>query len=164
MNRYDITDIRQMLERYYRGATTEAEESMLRAYFAGDDVDSGLEADRDIFLSLSDTESIGVPEDLADRLSGEIDKWDAREKRKIRFTFRSISIAASLAVLMAVGAWYMQEPKTTGQQLSPEEAYAQTEKALTIFAKALDKSMDGIETVDRTSEKINIQINTYLQQ
>ena len=56
MNRYDITDIRQVLERYYRGDTTEAEESMLRAYFAGDDVDSGLEADRDIFLSLSRSE------------------------------------------------------------------------------------------------------------
>lgn len=164
MNKFDINDIRKLLEQYYRGATTEAEESVLKEYFAGDDVDAELKADRDIFRSLSDTDDIDVPDDLADRLSVEIDNWDRREKRSFRFTVRAVSIAASLALLVALGAWFMQQPKTTGQQLSPEEAYAQTEKALTIFAKALDKSIDGLESVDQTTEKINLQINTHLKQ
>lgn len=164
MNKFDINDIRKLLEQYYRGATTEAEEGVLKEYFAGDDVDAELKADRDIFRSLSDTDDIDVPDDLADRLSVEIDNCDRREKRSFRFTVRAVSIAASLALLVALGAWFMQQPKTTGQQLSPEEAYAQTEKALTIFAKALDKSIDGLESVDQTTEKINLQINTHLKQ
>jgi len=164
MNDTNINDIKQLLERYYDGSTSEADERRLRVYFAGDNVADDLTADKDMFLSLSGEGNVSVPDDLGDRISNGIDKWDALEKRRRRFTFRAVlSLAASLAVLMAIGVWFMQQPKTTGQQLSPEEAYAQTEKALQIFARALDKSVDGIETVDRTTEKINSQINTNLQ-
>jgi len=164
MNNTDINDIKQLLDRYYDGCTNEADERRLHAYFASDDVADELAADRDIFLSLSDDSRIVVPEDLGDRLSAEIDKWDTREKLRRRFTLRAfISAAASLAVILTIGVWFMQQPKTTQQQLSPEEAYAQTEKALLIFARALNKSIDGIETVDRTAEKINTQINNNLQ-
>lgn len=164
MNDTNINDIKQLLGRYYDGSSSEADERKLRAYFAGDDVADELTADKDIFLSLSGEDNISVPTDLSDRICSEIYKWDAREKRRRRFVFRAvISIAASLAVLLTIGVWFMQQPKTTGQQLSPEEAYAQTEKALKIFAKALDKSSEGIETLDQTNEKIKSQINTNLQ-
>ena len=58
----------------------------------------------------------------------------------------------------------MRQPVTPESTLSPEEAYAQTEKALMIFANALDKSIEGIETVDQTTERINYQLNTHLKQ
>lgn len=165
MNENKTSHIKQLLERYYDGTTNDAEEKQLREYFAGEDVADELIADRDILRSLSDDSDIDVPADLGSRLSCEIDKWDAREKRRKRFTFGAITgIAASLAIALAVGAWFMRQPVTPESTLSPEEAYAQTEKALMIFANALDKSIEGIETVDQTTERINYQINTHLKQ
>lgn len=165
MNNIDIDDIKQLLDRYYDGSSNYADEHRLRAYFSGYDVADELATDKDIFLSLSDKSRGEVPEDLGDRISAEIDNWNEREKLKRRFTFRTlISIAASLAVAVTIGVWFMQQPVSTRQQLSPEEAYAQTEKALIIFAKAIDKSVNGIENFDRTTNKIDMQINSHLKQ
>lgn len=171
MSANNISEIRELLDRYYDGNTTEAEEMTLREYFTReDDIPADLEADRLMFKNITASPEQEIPEGLSERLQAKIDEWDASEKaaketrKRIRIPRFSViaGIAASLLVLISIGI-YLQRPITpTATEPTPEEAYAQTEKALRIFANAIDKSMEQIETVEETSAKVNRQINRQL--
>lgn len=177
MNGNNITEIKKLLDRYYNGETTEAEEKQLACYFAGEDVADELFAEKEIFLQLMNAAEPQIPMGLEARLEGAIDSWEAAERkaaenrRRIRpMSIRAIvSIAASLILVVALGVFFAKSNIPTADlhaesNVTPEEAYQQTEKALRIFANALDKSMDGMETVNETSEKIQRQVNSSLEQ
>lgn len=175
MNEKRINNIRQLLDKYYRGETSDSEEDILRHYFANEDVDSQLEPDKEMFLQLlSAASNLPIPEGLESRLSTAIDTRAASEKqtianrKKIRpLSWRSIaSIAASLAVILSLGFYF--DKTTTSHQalmesdLTPEETYEQTEKALMIFAEALNKGVDGMTTVVHASHKVRMQVDSSL--
>lgn len=176
MNEYNITEIKELLDRYYNGETTEMEEMTLRRYFAGDDVADELLAEKEMFRQLDEAADSPVPMGLEERLSGAIDSWEAAEHRAAanRRRFRPmnlravIGIAASLILVMALAIFLPRHSDSAQLQaqsdLTPEEAYAQTEKALMIFANALNTSMEGMETVAETSEKVHNQVETQLKQ
>lgn len=171
MSANNISEIRELLDRYYDGNTTETEEMTLREYFTQDvDIPADLEADRLMFSNITASPEQEIPEGLNERLQAKIDEWNTAEKaaketrKRIRIPRLSViaGIAASLLVLISIGI-YLQRPITPkATEPTPEEAYAQTEKALRIFANAIDKSMEQIETVEETSAKINRQINRQL--
>ncbi len=171
MSANNISEIRELLDRYYDGNATETEEMKLREYFTREDnIPADMEADRLIFNNITAIPGQEIPEGLSERLQAKINEWDAAEKaanetrKRIRIPRLGVitGIAASLLVLISIGI-YLQHPTTpTATEPTPEEAYAQTEKALRIFANAIDKSMEQIETVEKTSAKVNRQINRQL--
>lgn len=171
MSANNISEIRELLDRYYDGNTTETEEMTLRAYFTQEDnIPADLEADRLMFNNITASPEQEIPEGLNERLLAKIDEWNAAEKaatktrKRIRIPRLGVitGIAASLIVLISIGICLQQPTTPTAIEPTPEEAYAQTEKALRIFANAIDKSMEQIETVEKTSAKVNRQINRQL--
>ena len=63
----DNPEIDLLLARFYEGTATEAEENMLKAYFAREDVPPRLRTDQAFFRQLARTD-IPLPEGLGDRL------------------------------------------------------------------------------------------------
>lgn len=177
MNEKKIGNIHRLLDKYYRGETSESEENLLRHYFANEDIDPQLKADGEMFRQFSSVASdLPIPEGLESRLSTAIDTLAASEKqatanrKKIRpLSWRTIaSIAASLAVILSLGFYFdnnntASHPALTESDLTPQETYAQTEKALMIFAEALNKGVDGMTTVAHTSHKVRMQVDSTLQ-
>ena len=166
MNEYNKTDIRRILDLYYEGKTSASEEAALRDYFGRPDTDPEFDDDKMFFNALAgDDNSTEVPADLEERLSHAIDSWQESEQKakttRRRFKFISlrpaIGIAASIAVLFAIGAMLLDNRTQTGEPADtftdPMEAYAETQRVLTLFANTIDKSMQGIETADRSQDK-----------
>ena len=164
MNEYNKTDIRRLLDLYYEGKSSASDEAALRDYFARPDTDPELDDDKMFFNALAgDDNSTKVPADFEERLSHAIDSWQESERKAVaarsRFKFISfrpaIGIAASIAVLFAIGAMLLnnqnREPADTFTD--PMEAYAETQRVLTLFANTIDKSMQGMETADRSQDK-----------
>lgn len=156
-------DIRRLLDRFYNGEATEAEERVLRELLEQTTAEE-FEADRLILKGLE--QSLKVPDELGERLSKAIDGWEAadmaaeRRRRLLKpIIWRRVAgIAASVAILVGVGLTMNRgihgdrtEMATTSGDHA--EAYAATEKALTIFAKALNKGMDGVEFAEQVSDK-----------
>ncbi len=160
----DNNELRTLLDRFYGGEATEAEERQMRELLETTTGEE-FEADKRIIAGLE--QSVPVPDGLEDRLSRAIDGWEAAEKmaeRKRRMMpkapmwWRVAGIAASVAIMVGVGMTMNRgqhggtgEPADTFSD--PQEACAATEKALTIFAKALNKSMDGVEFAEQVSDK-----------
>lgn len=169
-----VNEIEELLARYYEGATSEAEEKELKRYFSEDEVPAHLLADKEFFMqmALNACPEPRVPDGLGDRLSSMIDEWDTRERRtlkvnKHRRTLRLqwiASIAASLLLLFSVGM-YLYLPSTTSAPEdtcgTPEEAYAQAQKALVMLSASLNKGMNEVETVKETTSKV--RENVYQQ-
>ena len=151
MNENNKNDIRHILDLYYEGKSSADDEALLREYFAGDEVD-------DEFASIE------VPSDLEQRLNAAVDSWADSEKQKVesKRQFRlvkfipTIGIAASIAILFVIGSLVMnigqtREPADTFT--NPEDAYAETQRVLALFAGTLDKGTEGLEIADQGREK-----------
>lgn len=172
MSANNISEIRNLLRKYYDGSTTEAEEMRLREYFTSSvDIPEDLEADRMLFSHVASTADPELPIGLDERLQAKIDEWEAAEKRatatrkRIRLPRPSVitGIAASMLLLLSLGFYLMRPAKSApANEPTPQEVYAQTEKALLIFANAVDKSMEQMENVEETSAKVNRQLNLQL--
>ena len=167
MNTYSKPEIRQLLARYYEGNTTESEEGALREYFAGGNVDPDFEDDRLLFKAMAgySDKAVEVPAHLERLLSDSIDSWQRSERqpapshRVLGFIpwHHAGAIAASVAVLIGVGVMLFNSrgistiPADTFTD--PQEAYAETQRVLSIFSNTIDKSMQGLETMERSQDK-----------
>ena len=157
--------IEDLLERYYDAQTSESEEQCLKDFFFNEDVPLHLQKEKEMFLQL---QAIQVPEELEERLSEQIDQWAIQERFVVKVSpkrrFLQIgSIAASLLVLLSMG-WYIYNPQTRQDTCTtPEEAYIHTEKALTMFAQALNKGVKQMEVIQESTDKVerNIQKQLY---
>ena len=150
----DYSHIEALLERYYDAQTSEAEEQRLKDFFLHEEVPAHLQAEKEMFLQLQATE---VPEGLEERLSQSIDRW-GKKHRTLRLQWIG-SIAASLLLLFGAG-WYLQEPPRKDTCATPEEAYAEAQKALVMFSTALNKGMKQMDALHETTERVE-KIFTY---
>ena len=150
----DYSHIEALLERYYDAQTSEAEEQRLKDFFLHEEVPVHLQAEKEMFLQLQATD---VPEGLEERLSQSIDRWD-KKHRTLRLQWIG-SIAASLLLLFGAG-WYLQEPPRKDTCATPEEAYAEAQRALVMFSTALNKGMKQMDALHETTERME-KIFTY---
>ncbi|MDE7154668.1 MAG: hypothetical protein K2N79_00065, partial [Muribaculaceae bacterium] len=82
MNEYNKNDIKHILDRYYEGKSSAADDAILRSYFAEDEVDEEFADDKLFFEALADTNDlIEVPSGLEQRLSDAGDAWNDSENR-----------------------------------------------------------------------------------
>ena len=154
------------MERYYNAQTSEAEEQRLREYFIHEETPPHLQKEKEMFLQL---QAVQVPEGLEERLSKQIDQWAIQErfipKSTQRRTLQWIgSIAASLLILFGMG-WYFNDAQPSYRQdtcATPEEAYVHTEKALMMFAQALNKGVKQMEAIQESTDKVERNIQKQL--
>lgn len=167
----DNHEIDLLLERFYEGTATEAEERTLKEFFAREDVPPRLQADRALFRGLTQTDP-PLPEGLDSRLERLIDRLDEEENRKRRHrrltVRRAVGIAAMFCLLCSATAWWLSRPSTPSGPTpldtcaTPEEAYRETQKALSVLAYGLNRGMQGVKTAEQTTEKVQSKINKQL--
>ena len=157
MNKKDL-DI--LLNKFYRGETSLDEEQQLRQALDGDDADALL------LQALGKVEEeVEVPADLEMSLSGMIDEWEAQEKRaanenrkaKVVTLFwkrTAWAAAASVAVIAAVGWWFMHN---NSQQVPGKDN-------LPPIAKVVKPAQDtSIKTIETESDDVLPEIQSQPQ-
>lgn len=153
----DTDNIRQLLDRYYDGQTSEREEQVLKDYFLQDDVPPQWATDQRLFRQLYGADMPAI-DGLEQRLSRQIDSWNRVEKTASRRT-RTIGlrwmagIAASLLLLFAIGLLVDRQQKQAQYAVQqdtfddPRDAYAETQKALMKFSESINKGLNKVENV-----------------
>ena len=153
----DTDKIRQLLDRYYDGQSSEREEQVLKDYFLQDDVPPQWATDQRLFRQLYGADMPAI-DGLEQRLSRQIDGWNRVEKTANRRT-RTIGlrwiagIAASLLLLFAIGLLIDRQQKQAQYAVQqdtfddPRDAYAETQKALMKFSESINKGLNKVENV-----------------
>lgn len=154
--------IAELLDKYYRGETTLEEERQLKGFFQQEEVPEELQADKDVFLLYTGLaqQPVDLPEGLEERLSASIGRWQKESQRRrpwLRPSIRrwSIGIAASLLIAAGMGIYLQKaEPKQHDTFTNPALAYQETQRALQLFATALQKGEAQMVKAEKTTLKV----------
>ena len=76
-------EVKHLLNSFYEGATTPEEELLLRNYFNSGEVEQELLDEKNIFLSLEQSEIIDVPNHLASQLDTLISNLDRENHKRV---------------------------------------------------------------------------------
>lgn len=169
----NTSEIEALLDKYYEGETTLAEEKLLRDFFCGDDVPASLLSHRPMFGYFASEAAVSSSEDLQDKsLVRRLNQYrdyagpESIHPAKRRMFYMSGIAAGFLILLSLVFALRNEVGNARHDQLgnpSVEEAYAQTTKALLLVSVGLNTGFDAVQgfgTMGDAMEKVQ-KINKF---
>ncbi|MCB0443338.1 MAG: hypothetical protein KDC50_04740 [Flavobacterium sp.] len=139
----ELAKIEQLLEKYFEGETTIAEEIQLKQYFSSDKVAAHLEHYKPLFgFLITEKEKQFTP--------------SLSLKTKKRFAVARIGIAASLLFLIGTVTYFNYKPYNPtpvanaklGSFESPEEAFKETQKALALLSEKVNIGMESVSYIN----------------
>ncbi len=149
----DYNKIEILIEKYFQGETSLAEEKELRSYFSSQNVAPHLEQYKAMFGYFSQAKFDLYTKDFP--------------RQKIAKKTMWISIAASTVVLLGMFAFYVNNVQNLevkndlGSYDDPQEAFEQTQKALALLSQNVNI---GIESVQYVQEYENAKNRVFKKQ
>lgn len=156
----ELNKIENILEKYFQGETSIAEENELKEYFSSSNVAQHLEQYQPIFgyfSQVKEQKSTQEPENLV--RSGEAIPLQTK-KRNVAW----LSIAASAVVLLGIGTYfYISEKNATpivaqselGTYDNPEKAFAETQKALALLSNNVNVGIESVQYIKEYEQSKN---------
>ncbi|WP_445716060.1 hypothetical protein [Flavobacterium sp.] len=140
--------VEQLLEKYFQGETTIAEEKQLKAYFSSNDVAPHLAKYQSLFGYFEMQKGTQFEQKLP------------LQPRK-QSTVKWMGIAASFVVLFGLATFYFYPSVPNNEDLgtydNPEEAFAATQKALLMVSEQVNTGMESVvylEEYEKTKKTI----------
>lgn len=147
----ELNKIETLLEKYFQGETSIAEENELKNYFSSQDVAQHLAQYKPIFGYFS----------LAKEQKFEQELPLKTKKRNVTW----LSIAASVVILLGIGTYtyYNYDNAKDSQNLGtyddPQKAFAATQKALALLSNNVNVGIESVQYVqeyETTKEQVFI--------
>lgn len=161
--------IKYLLEKFYTGETTIAEEKELTSYFSNtSSVDESLLADRELFNQVA-LDGIEFPESIKKSLELTIDSFDNEKNsngRAISVLMYSMAIACSLIIGMFIylpkaNSVPVMQITQTDTYNNPDEAYAEAKKALLFISSKMNKGSKQLSRLKKMeAPKQELEYNT----
>lgn len=131
-----------LIEKYFEGETSIAEEKELKAYFSSSDVAQHLEQYQPVFGYFSQAKQ--------EQFTASIPLKSGRKQKRLAW----LSVAASVVVMLGIGFFAYQNTSEPNQENlgvidDPEIAFRETQKALALISKHVNT---GIESVNYLGE------------
>ncbi|OXG04467.1 hypothetical protein BC749_10883 [Flavobacterium araucananum] len=146
----EFNKIEDILEKYFEGETSIAEEKELKDYFSSPNVAQHLEQYKPIFGYFSEVKEQKSTQEIPLKT----------QKRNVAW----LSIAASVVVLLGVGTYfYVSEKNATpvvaqselGTYDNPEEALAATQKALALLSNNVNVGIESVQYIKEYEQSKN---------
>jgi hypothetical protein len=146
----ELDKIENILEKYFQGETTIAEEKELREYFSSPNVAQHLEQYKPMFGYFSQVKQQKTTQEIPLQT----------KKRNVAW----LSIAASVVVLLGMGTFYYVSQENTppvvaqselGTFDDPEEALAATQKALALLSNNVNVGIESVQYIQEYEQSKN---------
>jgi hypothetical protein len=153
-------EINRLLEKYYSGETTLAEERMLKEYFSSQEVPPELEAEKAQFAWLSDESgksmaSKEIDREVMQKISGK-ESLLGRFIERRQWFYATAGVAATILILLAIFVRFDPFPKKIQDTYNdPEVAYNEAKKILLFVSGQLNKGTDKLQPIATYNDGIN---------
>jgi hypothetical protein len=146
----ELDKIENILEKYFQGETTIAEENQLKEYFSSSNVAQHLEQYKPMFGYFSQVKQQKSTQTIPLKT----------KKRNVAW----LSIAASAVVLLGIGTYFYVSEKDTapvvaqselGTYDDPEEALAATQKALALLSNNVNVGIESVQYIKEYEQSKN---------
>jgi hypothetical protein len=155
----ELNKIENILEKYFQGETSIAEENELKDYFSSSNVAQHLEQYQPIFGYFSQVKEQKSTQELESLArTGEAIPLQTK-KRNVAW----LSIAASAVVLLGIGTYFYISENTTpivaqselGTYDNPEKAFAETQKALALLSNNVNVGIESVQYIKEYEQSKN---------
>lgn len=149
----EFNKIEDILEKYFQGETSIAEEKELKDYFSSPNVAQHLEQYKPMFGYFSQVKE--------QKSTQEIPLPKSRDKKR---NVAWLSIAASVVVLLGIGTYFYVSEKNAaptvaqtelGTYDNPEEALAATQKALALLSNKVNVGIGSVQYIKEYEQSKN---------
>ncbi len=146
----EFNKIEDILEKYFQGETSIAEENQLKEYFSSSNVAQHLEQYKPMFGYFSQVKQQKSTQTIPLKT----------KKRNVAW----LSIAASAVVLLGIGTYFYVGEKDTapvvaqselGTYDDPEEALAATQKALALLSNNVNVGIESVQYIKEYEQSKN---------
>jgi hypothetical protein len=133
----EFSKMEALLEKYFEGETSIAEENELKDYFSSSNVAEHLEQYRPLFGYFAEAKEQKLTNNIA----------LISKNRKVAW----LSIAASIVVMLGIGTYTyfnvntVKENQELGTYDNPEEALEATQKALAMLSDNVNVGIEGVQ-------------------
>lgn len=146
----EFSKIEDILEKYFQGETSIAEEKELKEYFSSPNVAQHLEHYKPMFGYFSQVKEQKSTQEIPLKTN----------KRNVAW----LSIAASVVVLLGIGTYFYVSEKNAaptvaqtelGTYDNPEEALAATQKALALLSNNVNVGIESVQYIKEYEQSKN---------
>ena len=148
----ELDKIETLIEKYFEGETSIAEENELKKYFSSSDVAQHLEQYQPIFGYFSQAKSQLFAQEIS------VLPKSGDKKRNVVW----LSIAASIVVLLSIGTFtFFKHDKANanedlGTYKSPELALQETQKALAMLSNQVNVGVESVQYIEEFNNSKSI--------
>ncbi len=147
--------LKELLDKYYRGETSEAEERELKIYFSDSQVLKGYDAEINIFNHYLQHDAIPEPSSgFSERIIKAVDGLERLEKSKLARK-RYISILSSAAaIILFIGSYFIffGHKATEDTFTDPQLAYAETMRILNEVSVKLNRGTEALKPISKVHQ------------
>ncbi|MGC9353483.1 MAG: hypothetical protein ACP5D9_06580 [Mariniphaga sp.] len=167
----ETKEIKQLLQRYFNGESTLAEERLLEKYFQSGDATDDLKEYTGFFKGVSELAETDRDEELENEIMDFIQKNEPEEKPKTRWLWQMVTGIAASVIIVVGGVLFYQHEKEPFEDTfdNPEVAYAYAEQTLSYISDKYNKGLAGLanfeklETAAEPMQKGVKPVNEYLE-
>lgn len=159
----ELNKIEDLLEKYFQGETSIAEEKELKEYFSSPNVAQHLEQYKSMFGYFSQVKQQKSTQELESfaRTNEAFPLLKVQDKKR---NLAWLSIAASAVVLLGIGTYFYVSQKNAtpvvaqtelGTYDNPEEALAATQKALALLSNNVNVGIGSVQYIKEYEQSKN---------
>ena len=153
-------EIKRLIDAFYDGALTDAEEEKLRVFFlSGKTLPSQWKHEQKIFEMFFTAVEIPIPDGLPKRLEKSIDLMAAKEK-KINFRYPIYAAASIAAVILICLGIFIGKGNVSDRHLmtdtftDPVEAALVAQETLVFMSSQLNKGLDQVSEMEEEIKNV----------
>ncbi len=147
----EVQEILRLLQRYFDGETTEAEEQQLNAYFQSGEVAEELAEYTEFFGGISELAGAADDPTIEDDVMDYILENEHRDKTRYLTMWKTVTgIAATVIIVLGGFLFYQEQQKPYSDTFKdPEEAYAYAAKTLQFVGSKYNTGMAHLAEFDK---------------
>ena len=154
-------EIKRLIDAFYDGALTDAEEETLRTFFlSGKTLPSQWEHEQIFFEVFFTAVEVPIPDGLPERLKKSLDLLAAKEK-KINFRYPIYAVASVAAVFLICLGIFIGKGNVSDQHLmadtftSPVEAALVAQETLVFMSSQLNNGLNQVSEMKEEIKNVN---------
>ncbi|MCE4565099.1 hypothetical protein INQ51_12340 [Maribellus sp. CM-23] len=143
-------EVKNLLQRYFDGESTDADERMLEAYFQSGEVAEEVAEYAEFFGGISELAHIADDPTIEEDVMDYILENEHREKTRYRSMWKVVTgIAASVIIVLGGFLFYQEQQKSFKDTFQdPDEAYAYATKTLEFVSGKYSKGLAQLSNFD----------------
>lgn len=150
----EIQEIKQLLQIYFDGESSDADERKLEEYFSGDDVADELKEYAEFFGGIAELAQAGDDSELEEDIMDYILENEHREKTKFRMMWQTVTGVAATVIIVLGGFLFYQQRQQPFQDTfkDPEKARVVAEQTLEFVSEKYNKGLSALANFDKLNK------------